>query len=103
MSPTTFTLSDAELEKLLNCYDAVEKNIAAARAVLNFAYAKPTPTAPSGEASTTSTGAWRDEPATERQLAFLQKNKITPKPGLSKGEASTLIDALIKKHQEDKR
>ena len=36
-----------------------------------------------------------DSPATENQLAFLEKLKITPKPGITKGEASKLIDNKI--------
>jgi len=49
MSPT-FILSDSDLEKLLNSFDASEKGIKAAREVLNQSYSKPaeSPQAPSG-------------------------------------------------------
>ncbi len=36
--------------------------------------------------------AWRKEPATDRQLALLRRLGITPPPGLTKGQASLLID-----------
>jgi hypothetical protein len=103
----TFTLSDSELEKLLNAFSASEKAIGLAREVLSLA-AKTipmgTPAAPSeGVEAPASGDAWKSEPATERQLTLLEKNHIAVRAGLTKGEASALIDALLKKLKETKR
>jgi len=47
-------------------------------------------------------GVWKGEPASDRQLAVLDKSGIGYKPGLSKGEASQLIDELFRKRRESR-
>lgn len=44
--------------------------------------------------------AWRDDPATEKQLAFLRRLGQEPAPGLSKGEARDAISFLVEEGQE---
>lgn len=60
----------------------------------------PTPLATGSGETPAGDAAWKLEPATSKQLELLEKNHITIKPGVTKGEASTLIDALIKKRRE---
>ena len=43
--------------------------------------------------------AWRDLPATPRQLAFLTKHKIPFLPGIKKGPASDQIEKKVKEWQ----
>jgi superfamily II DNA or RNA helicase len=42
-----------------------------------------------------TTARWRSDPATEKQIAALRKWKVAISPGLSKGEASDLLAAVI--------
>jgi len=47
-----------------------------------------------GEAERTS---WRDEPATEKQIAILERSKVPHVQGIKKGEASDLIETIMAK------
>jgi len=38
---------------------------------------------------------WRQHPATEKQTALLRKLGMTPRPGLTKGEAAELLAAVL--------
>jgi len=40
---------------------------------------------------------WRQDPATERQLAFLRRLGVTPPPGLTKGQAQLLTDRHLRR------
>jgi hypothetical protein len=95
-----------DAEALIRWLDEGESWYKKGRALFMVGYtSKPveTPVAPSGGEAPTGAEPWRLEAATDRQLAFLEKAKITPKPGLTKGEASAIIDGLIKKLKEGKK
>lgn len=42
-----------------------------------------------------SGGAWQGEPASEKQIAMLNKNGYDVKPGITKAEASAAIDKIM--------
>jgi len=44
-------------------------------------------------------GAWKDEPASQKQIATLQKGNVELWDGITKGEASKLIDELFKRNK----
>lgn len=43
--------------------------------------------------------SWRDDPVSLDQISFLERHKIPFTPGMTKGQASDLIDAQVKKWQ----
>ena len=43
------------------------------------------------------------EPATEKQLAWCHFHNVETKPGMTKGEAQVMINAIIKKHQAERQ
>ena len=45
-------------------------------------------------------GKWVDEPATGKQINFLEKNNIPFSIPISKGDASQLIDQYIQSHKK---
>ena len=43
---------------------------------------------------------WHDEPASDRQLTLLSKYNVTPRMGLKKGEADSLIKEVLRKARQ---
>ena len=43
--------------------------------------------------------SWQNELSTERQIGFLKKHGISPRADLTKGDASALIESIIKKEK----
>src|SRR5205085_1981419 len=48
---------------------------------------------------TSADASWRGTPASEKQIAMLRRRKIPIKPGLTKGEASGLIDLAMARRE----
>ena len=90
MSDCGKVIVDAEaLIKWLDEGDAWQKR---GRELLSEGYSPNITEKPAG-------GSWQNEPATERQTGFLKNHGISPKSDLTKGDASALIESIIKKEK----
>jgi hypothetical protein len=104
MSPQ-FNPSDESIERILNDLDKIENagNVASnaakeIREILN-ACMQSTPLTDYRQKTceyASSPLNWMNQPATDRQLAILEQRDISIKPGLTKGEASSIINKLFR-------
>ena len=56
---------------------------------------KPEPSTPASRSEGIPEGAWRTHPASEKQIATLEKFKVNYRDGITKGEAADIIQDLF--------